>query len=1091
MKKKQHPNPKWNTILKLYCLLSMVFMMSAYPHVTQNETISINEKNISLNELLWKIQNKTNFVFAYSTEDLENVAKMDYKLKGELNDVLKQILHKTDLIFEKKNNVYVIKSKKDSEIAAFQERITVTGKVSDEWGIGIMGVNIKVKNRREGAVTDIEGSYKIRVFPKDTLVFSYIGMKTHVEPVKTRTVVDITMLPDAQALGNIVIKGMIEREKQYYTGAATTIEGSELRKLSVTNIFQAISIMDPSVVVQQNNLQGSNPNTIPEIIIRGTTSLNASDQFGVNSPLIVIDGVESSLRALYDMDLFNIKSVTILKDASATALYGEQASNGVILIQRKQNTQTELRLTYNFVGEFQFPDLSDYNLMNARQKLKLEKQAGLYDDPTGELDLLYNKRLAVVNSGIDTDWLSKPVRNSFSGTHSLAVSGRGSGMEYRLTGRYSNTRGVMKEDYRKSYGVGVFLSYNLDRKLITTLRLDYNKNKYSPSKYGAFQNYARLNPYDAPYDENGALRESLSYNLANPLYEASLGSFEENYLTSIIASLNIRYNIREGLYATLQGSVTSNKSRNDAYISPLSNTFALITNPSDKGRYTITTNDYSSFYLRPIISFTTKLDNDGSAFTLNAGGEIRGEESNPYGFSATGFFSDKLSDIGFASQFQEGTAPFGEATKASGLAGFVAGNINYKSKYFIDASYRMSGNSRFGTETRWAPFYSAGIGWNLHNEDFLDKDWLDIFRISASYGQTGSINFPAFQALTTYRYASNLVWKYGNGANPITIGNEDLKWETTRQFNIGLTSTFFDNKFGFNFDVYKKRTTDMIVPVNVPLSTGVVTVPKNLGEQTNQGFEAVLSAMVFQNDHIYWRLGGGIQRNETKLIDIGNSLRELNSISAAAGEMAPARLLIEGESPTQIYVVRSGGIDPATGKELFIGKDGVLTYVYDPEDKVAVGDETPEFRGSLYSTFSYKNFNLSVSALYSVGGYIYNTTKVKRIENIDIRYNADVRAFTDRWEKPGDVVAYLSRIGIDQLNNRHTSRFVEKENYLQISNINLSYTFDDAFVEKLGFRSLNLGLYATNPFRFSTVEQERGLNYPFARSFSFNLRASF
>lgn len=1077
-------------ILIAYGFLGLFLLPAAYASPSQ-EIISINRKNISLDQLLWEIQKETDFVFAYSTEDLEGIAPMDYNLEGELHVVLTKILKDTDLVFEKSNNVYIIKKATRPKSQPVQEDIYVSGTVTDELGLPIPGVNVSVKNKTHGTVTSLEGIYQLRTSMYDTLVFSFLGMKTHTEPIRGRNSIDVSLQTDTQALEDVVIEGFVRREKEYYTGAATTLKGEEIRQISTNNIFQAIAVLDPSVVVQENNLQGSNPNVIPEFIIRGTTSLNAENEFGVNSPLIVIDGVESTLRALYDMDLFEIESVTILKDASATALYGEQASNGVILIQRKQDIHTELRLTYNFVGDYQYPDLSDYNLMNAAQKLEMERQAGLYDDPTGAQDLIYNQRLALVNSGVDTDWMAKPVRNSFSHTHSLAVSGRGSGMEYRVTGRYKDTQGVMKDDYRKNYGVGIFLSYNLAHKLVTTLRLDYDQNNYSPSRYGSFQDFTRLNPYDAPYDEHGVLRPILSYNLVNPLYEASLASFAENKLSTLTANLNLRYNIKPGFFATLQGNITSDNSRSDTYVSPLSGEYSLVTNPSDKGRYTISSNDFYSFYLRPTLNFTTSFDQDGSALTLNAGGEIRGEKADPYGFTATGFFSDKLNDVGFASRFQEGSAPVGEATESTGLAGFVAGNINYKSRYFLDGSARISGNSRFGTHTRWAPFYSAGAGWNLHNEAFLDHDWIEVLRLRASFGQTGSINFPAFQAITTYRYAEAFIWKYGNGANPITLGNEDLKWETTQQFNLGLNSTFFGNKLNFNFDIYKNRTTDMIVPINVPYSTGVSVVPTNLGEQLNQGFEALISAMVFQNDQMYWRVGGGIQRNETELINIGNALRELNAVNAAAEGVAPARLLIEGESPTQIYTVRSAGIDPATGQELYIDKNNMLTYDWDPTDKVAVGDQTPDYRGSLNSTLTYKNWSLSAAAFYSVGGYIYNTTKVERIEAIDPRFNSDVRAFTDRWEKPGDVVNYLSRIGFDQVNTRHSSRFVEKENYLEISTINLLYTFDQDFVDALGFRALHAGIYATSPFRFSTVDQERGLEYPFARGFSFNLTASF
>ena len=234
---------------------------------------------------------------------------------------------------------------------------------------------------------------------------------------------------------------------------------------------------------------GSNPNAVPDLVIRSTTSLATNDKVGLNAPLIVIDGVEQSLTALYDIDINDIERVDILKDASATALYGENAANGVIVIERKRVSQSPVRIRYTFTPQFSFADLSSYDYCNAAQKLELEKMAKLYTTTDGSLDQSYYDKLALVSSGVDTDWKSKPVRNSFSHTHSLSVSGRGSGLDYNVTGNFSNTQGVMKDDGRKRYGMNIYLSYTAINNLILTLRASHEQLDVKNSKYGSFSSF--------------------------------------------------------------------------------------------------------------------------------------------------------------------------------------------------------------------------------------------------------------------------------------------------------------------------------------------------------------------------------------------------------------------------------------------------------------------------------------------------------------------------------------------------------------------------------------------------------------------------
>ena len=362
----------------------------------------------------------------------------------------------------------------------------------------LIGAQVRIVGANVVTITDVNGrfSFKSVELKKQKLQVSYIGMET--QTVTAGHEMKVVLKRDSKTLSDVVVNGYFTRKKQTFTGAAKTVTSDEIMKVAPNNILQTLATLDPSLNIAQNNAAGSNPNAVPDLVIRSTTSLSTSNEVGLNAPLIVIDGVEQSLQALYDMDINDIERVDILKDASATALYGENAANGVIVIERKRVSQSPVRIRYTVTPQLSFADLSSYDYCNAAQKLELEKRAGLYKSETGKLDESYFEKLALVTSGIDTDWKSKPVRNSFSHNHSLSISGRGSGLDYNVNANYQNTQGVMKDDGRTRYGMNVYLSYTAINNLVITLRASHDQLNTNSSKYGSFSSYLECNPYDSP-----------------------------------------------------------------------------------------------------------------------------------------------------------------------------------------------------------------------------------------------------------------------------------------------------------------------------------------------------------------------------------------------------------------------------------------------------------------------------------------------------------------------------------------------------------------------------------------------------------------
>ena len=966
----------------------------------------------------------------------------------------------------------------------------------------LIGAQVRIVGENVVTITDVNGrfSFKSVELKKQKLQVSYIGMETLT--VTAGNEMKIVLKHDSKNLSDVVVNGYFTRKKQTFTGAAKTVTSDEIMKVAPNNILQTLATLDPSLNIAQNNAAGSNPNAVPDLVIRSTTSLSTSNEVGLNAPLIVIDGVEQSLQALYDMDINDIERVDILKDASATALYGENAANGVIVIERKRVSQSPVRIRYTVTPQLSFADLSSYDYCNAAQKLELEKRAGLYKSETGKLDESYFEKLALVTSGIDTDWKSKPVRNSFSHNHSLSISGRGSGLDYNVNANYQNTQGVMKDDGRTRYGMNVYLSYTAINNLVITLRASHDQLNINSSKYGSFSSYLECNPYDSPYDQYGNLRPELSYEMNNPLYEASLSSFDKSQSRTQQISLDVRYNIKPNFFITAQGSYNTSRGTSDVFRSPDSHDFKNVTNISQKGKYTLGNTGSDQWAAKLVGNYIHNFDNDGTMLTLNLGGEIKRSKSTSSTLVATGFLSDEQNDIAYATTYPDGGKPSGSEDLSASLGGFLAANFMWKNRYVLDGSYRVSGSSKFGSDHRYAPFWSVGAGWNIHNEEFAKKlGWINTLRLRGSYGYTGSVKFSSYQAVTTYKYNSDYLSYTGVGAIPMGMANPDLKWQTTKKLNVGITSSLFGDRLNVNFDVYNEKTTDMLIDRSLPPSSGTTSVKANLGSQTSNGIEFSLWGKIIKTRDWEWSLSVNGLHSKTTINNISDAMKRMNEQNASGfissdgstniASSSPLFQYREGESPSAIYAVRSAGIDPATGNEIFIKKDGSYTYKYDSKDQVSCGDTNPTLQGSISSMLQYKNFSLTASFSYRFGGEMYNSTRALKVENVNPRKNCDVRAFTDRWTNVGDVKPYIDIAKATGNTSVYTDRFVEKDDELWLSSLYLQYNVPMTFLKKLHIQKMYLGIGTEDLFRITSAKYERGTSYPFSRSINMSASLTF
>ncbi len=958
--------------------------------------------------------------------------------------------------------------------------------------------------RTNGVTTNLEGKFVLEL-PKSgkyEVRVSFIGYRTlSLKPTQLTQEMTIRLEEDAKQMGELVVNGFFAKNKESYTGAVMKITAEEIKSVSGTNVISAIAALTPGMNMVQNTEMGSNPNHVPELVLRGMSSFSNEGQT-VNQPTIILDGFEITMQELYALDMNEIEDITVLKDAAATALYGSKAANGVIVITRKPIKESSMRIAYTFTGNVQFPKLDDYDLLNAAEKLEYERLAGLYDAKGAinsttklpeqyELDKLYNERYMMIRRGQNSDWLSQPARTAFSHDHSLRIYGGATALRYELTGRFGNTKGVMKDDYRKRYNLGFKLEYYRTN-FQASNRTTYSEVSAKDSPYGAFSQYTKMNPYDAMYNPDGSVNTNLSWDLDNPLYEATLGSYAKDGTRTLTNSTDFRWDINKEFRVMGGFSISTDTGWGDDYKSPKSREFKNETDLTKKGRKTLT-NSSAVSYSGKLTGSYNKLFKDESLLSLNAGWEINHAKSETSILQAIGFFNDKMSYIGNAAGYPTSDVPYGNQSETADVGFFLNGTASFRNRYYLDGTYRTTGSSQFGENNRFGHFWAAGGGWNIRNEKFMKaiRDKIDLLKLRGSVGFTGKVSFSPYQAMTMYEYKNDYEYKYGIGAVPLTIGNTDLRWERTLSYDIGFDMSLFDRRLNLVVDVYLKKTQDLLLDKSKAPSTGVTSAKENIGEMQNRGLEYQIDGYIFRTRNFNWKLGTMGYINRNKITKLSSALEEMNRRNQEDQYLyiTPLAQYAEGESATALKLVRSAGIDPATGKEIYIKRNGDLTFEYDASDKVFIGDTEPAFTGAINTSVYWKGF--TVYALFSMrcGAWVYNTTRVTKVEGSNPKENADQRVFDDRWKNPGDIAIYKDIA--DQSRPQQTDRFAEEENTLTLQALNLSYEFPEKICSKLHARNLRMGINFTDILRLSTVKIERGTSYLYSQGFELTLNATF
>lgn len=1107
--------------MKLIRVLLFMILLSGMAVYGQAQKVNLAEQNLPFEKVIKEIARQTGTNFMFNTQMLREANPVDVIIQdGTLEEALEKTFRGQPLTYSISENTIIVK-KREALPRLPEPRqqppapLIIMGKITDANGEVLPGATVVVKGTTRGAAADAEGNYQLRITQEDkVLVFSFIGYKENEVQIQGRTLINVELEEDLMTLDQVVVTGYYTLDRRTYTGAATSISASELAKVSSGNVLQTIQSVDPSFFVLENNIQGSNPNMLPEITIRGESSLPAlasEYQYNPNMPTFILDGFEVPARIIFDLDPNRVESITILKDAAAAAIYGSRAANGVVIVETKTPARGRLRINYKSDVKFSGADLTGYQLLNAQEKLEYELLAGVYPGGTetatvwtkeNNMDQYYQKQ-RLIAQGYNTNWLVQPVNPvSIAHKHSLQIEEGTETFRYSLNLFYDNDNGVMKQSYRDRLGIGAYFQYRYKNFLFMN-NLTYNQTSVGNSPYGTFNQYAQVNPYLPFEDANGLPVKSFSFiNTPNPMYNANIGVIDGESIDEIINNFQMEWTLVDGI--KWRNSIAFRKTRTDKELFlPADHTdFRNLynsNNAEDKTLAGIYRMNYGDDFRVDISSiFNLVKGYRKHLVTFNSGVNINAQEGDINIVQVRGFPSDLLSHPSFGTSYDllpgvGGMAPGGseDISRMIGLLGAM--NYTFDNKYFTDISGRLDGSSKFGANNRWSKLWSVGLGWNLHEESFLkNSNFINQWRLRASTGFTGSQNYNPSQALTMFDYVRGSYYYFSLPAARLTgMGNESLKWQRTLKKNLGMDLHILKSRVSASVNYYRDDAMDALTQVTLPPSLGFQSYMENLGQVRNEGYEANFNVQIIRRPQqkAFWSVFANAAHNKNTLLKISNSLDGWNKEQDATPSSNPKVRFIEGQDMKAIWVVRSLGIDPATGQEVFLTKDGVYTNIWNPADQVVGGTTTPTIFGTFGTQITKGSWQFHVLMMYNYGGQAYNQTLVSRVENANPLFNVDRRAFMDRWRQPGDISHFksISNTAITQ----PTSRFIEDNNLLRMTSFSLAYDFDRSRIQKLGFQQLKLILYANDIFTLSSVKQERGLSYPYARSITFTTQVSF
>lgn len=1116
-KKNKLHHQMWR-VMKLTCILCTCFVWTLSANVMSQQKVSMNLGKVSLKVFFEELRKQTNKIVIYNDDRLELQQKVDADFVDlDLKEALDKILSGCDMTYRMMDD-YIVLARRLEDV---KKGVTVKGWVYDKKKNPLPGVTVRIGGLSLGTVTNAQGWFSLDLpMQKGTLEFSFVGYKKQQQPFTIQTdTLKVFMEEEQLVLDEAVITGIFNKPKESFTGAVKAITKDDIKMHYSRNLLQTLANIDPSLRIVQNNEDGSNPNVLPEIQLRGaSTMLNVSDLENqasrpeYNQPLFIMDGFEVDLERVNDLNENEIESINILKDASATAMYGSRGANGVVVITTNRLRAGNLRVMYEGRINVQIPDFSTYdNLMSAAEKFELEKRYGVWDNleyiglDGRTYQEYYDEIQDAINRGVNYNWLKEPTRTGVGQTHILRFMGGAEAWTYGIDLSYQSTLGAMKGSDRKNFNGTLSLGYNLDKwNIRQSLSIATNKSANSP--YGEFSSYVNMNRYWEPYGKDGKVVDDYYHPLLtyqpkeNPLYDKKVGVWNETKYFNVRSNTQVRYDIFKGFYTTLTFGLNRKTKTADTFYPPSHKNFATVTELDQKGSYSRGETEETTWELRGTLNYAGTF-NEKHMLTVGISGELSETSSDNVSWTATGFVADNIDHPGTALGYPSTGHPFGDNSLSRRVGIMASVNYYYDRRYFVDATINYNGSSSFGENSRFSPYYSFGGGWLMSNEAFIQNHvpFINEWRWRYSVGIAGNMvlnpneYMEVFNRNSTSTYLDQISWNLANFANP------DLKQQNTLQHNVGVDITLFNSRVNVSLNYYNKLTNNVIEELNLPISHGFNTITGNVGKIRNEGFEGYVNIGLYRNSekNIRWDLNANFSKLRNTIVKLSEGYKaQMLRGGGHQYTMSSYQDIIkyqEGKSLDAIYGLRTVGVDPMSGQRVYLKADGVTTTLeQNAKDLVYLGDRQPKINSTINTSFWWKGFDISIGFGIKWGGKQVNSTELTKGENIYLVANLDRRVLEYGWFEIGDRARYKNQYGGNVENTSVCDDFVQRDNVFSLNNINLRYQFPGAWLRRtLKLESLSVAASLSDIFYFSTIERERGTSYPFSINPNFSISCTF
>lgn len=1086
MKKKREGSQlplKITRIMKIMLMFILVGIMQASANTyAQEHRITLSIENGTFYDVVSQIEKQSEFMFFYKSEEIDNTQKINLNVKDKLiSEVLNEIMKNSDLTY-KVMGKHIVITKKGIVTEQQQTVKIITGTVIDTNGMPIVGANVVEKGTTNGTITDSNGTFSLKIQSGNVLSISFIGYLTQNISIEGKNSLNIVMQEDAQGLDEVVVVGYGTMKKRDLTGSVASVNAEKITAVPTTTAADALQGRIPGVIVSTSDWS---PGSTPSVMIRGKRSITAS-----NDPLYVVDGIPIT-GGMNEISPSDIESMEVLKDASATAIYGARGANGVILITTKQGKKGKTQIDYNgYVGAQTIQNW--YDLMNGAEYAEYTREAYRnWDNPNRYMSSVPNReedmKLAMFNQdpyvlesvlmGYDengnydpsrvrsNNWMDEVSRTGILTDHQLSIRGGGERTNFLTSITYNKNEGVLKDEDYERYSIRLNLNHEINKYVKIGLQTQYSHSLFHR---GTSRDHWRVTPLGSLYEEDGTLTQMVGSDpqMWNPLLNLQDGAVDRpkkvsRYLGSYFLEVKLPV---DGLKFRSNFGLDSRTVQDYEFYS------ANTTNRQNGTSFAKNaTEKYTMFTLENLL-FYDKTFNDEHTLGVTILQSIQEDKKETNTMSVENLPADDLKyyDTGAALTINGIGSDYVKWNMASFMGRI---NYSYKGKYLATISARYDGSSRLADGHKWVLFPSAALAWRISDEEFMKKiDWLDNLKLRIGFGKTGNSAVNPYQ---TKGGLSMIKYPFDNGATeaigyaPSVMANSLLTWETTDQWNLGIDFGILKGRLNGVVDLYLQNTHDLLLKRQLPVVSGFPEILSNVGKTRNMGIEVSLNSININTKDFLWTSDLMLSSNKEEIVELYNG--KVDDVGSKWFIGHPINVHYdyrkigiwqdtpEDHAEMDKFNANGSSFTPGSIKIKDVNGDYKIT----DEDKEILGSPRPKLVASLVNTFNYKGFDFSVFLYASLGSMLSNNLSVMQQSG----RNNNVKV--DYWTPSNPTNAYPRPSKGFENPPYVSSLYYEKTNYLRIKTMTLGYTLPKNISKKFLAEKLRLYFTAQNPFIFT------------------------